>query len=217
MSQLSCSNNYSHSRRTQAQDVGPAESLPVSPPGGLHGHCGGPHDAAHAEGPPGPQGPSRAGGSPSCQSLGAFKDSPKLPLLAGARSTATVSALRSCRLPPAPGHGLLLPAGGLHQRRTPAHGIRHPGHDLLRLRPDGQGLGQDALRHLRELLQAHRASQLRGWRGGSWGRPVGQRWRSRRWRRSWRRWRRWPGRQALLGLQTRVLAEEHGAQLGLRF
>lgn len=45
------------------QDVGPAESLPLSPSGGLHGHSGCPHDASDAKGTAGPQGPASAGKS----------------------------------------------------------------------------------------------------------------------------------------------------------
>jgi len=45
------------------QDVGPAESLPVSPAGGLHGHSGCSHDASDAKRTAGPQGPASAGKS----------------------------------------------------------------------------------------------------------------------------------------------------------
>jgi len=135
--------------------------------------------------------------------------------LTGSRSSASLSPIGPCRLPAAPGHGVLLPAGGVHQRGTPTHWLRHSGHDLLCIRFDRQGFGEDALRHMRELLPSHRASQFGGGFGGSWQRSSRKRRTRWPWGRRWRRCRRrWTGRQAIIGLQAGVLAQEHGTQLG---
>lgn len=70
-------------------------------------------------------------------------------LVAGARFVASLSAIGSRGFPTAPGHGVLLSAGGLHQRGATTHWLSHQRHDILCVRTDRQGFGQNALRHLR--------------------------------------------------------------------
>uniref|UniRef100_A0A8D8AAA3 (northern house mosquito) hypothetical protein n=1 Tax=Culex pipiens TaxID=7175 RepID=A0A8D8AAA3_CULPI len=99
------------------------------------------------------------------------------------------------RLSPSARHGVLLPAGGLRQRRATPHWVGRPGRDLVCVRPHRQGLGQDAVRHLRKLLPPRGEV-----RGGGW-----------RWRRA-ELGERPEGTQ--LDVSAGELAQEHGEELG---
>lgn len=68
------------------------------------------------------------------------------------RTVAPLPAVRSCRFPHATGHGLLLSAGRLCECWTASHRERNTWGIVVRVHPNRQRLGQNALWHLCELL-----------------------------------------------------------------
>lgn len=78
------------------------------------------------------------------------------------RAIASLSTLGSCRLSITPGHGVLLPARGMCKRGTSQNWSRNSRSKQLRVCTHRQGLWQDQIWDLRQLLPANRADCAHG-------------------------------------------------------